>query len=38
MYDLPSSTYYFKPAYESDLNLRVMKIIDEVYTYKKQQI
>jgi putative transposase len=32
MIDLPGSTYYFKPAEESALNLRVMRIIDEAYT------
>lgn len=29
--DLPRSTYYFQPATESELNLRVMRLIDEQY-------
>ena len=28
---LPRSTYYYEPARESELNLRLMRLIDEQY-------
>ena len=31
---LPTSTYYYQPATESDENLLLMRLIDEIYTDK----